>query len=499
MFTTLIAVAIFGCCAYVYGSAMATIMVTQRAATPIVRPPRPPGEDRSVEPAFELYFAGQAVADLRLVWTSAYAHVRALGQQAVDYYKRTFFRPWHGLWRRGSGVVLGISLVGGVITGAFVALTLPLAHAVAVLLAYLGALITIAVLRVLDAGRLLIRRISMSCPSCHEPVAYPDYACPGDGCGHRHRKIRPGRYGLFRRVCMCGARLPTLLLLGSGSMASFCPRCEHPLTEFSGSAVEVVLPVIGATAAGKTQLMLTLVAAIGELAQSRGLEMVLADDQTRQRYEDQRAALERNQPTRPTTTALPRSYAVHVGRRDAPDRLIHVLDAAGERFYSTGTFQELRLVSRATAIVFVVDVMATEQFRRILQPWEESDLPRLPSTVASPDLVVQQAVDNMEQMGVDTRRCRAAVVLAKRDVFGRYAVTHDVPDGKVSLENWLDERLGFGPMIRTLRQSFRTVDYFATEANIGADGCVHDSVVDVAHWFAQHALPSLAVDDPVVS
>ena len=77
-----------------------------------------------------------------------------------------------------------------------------------------------AALRLADSAVLRIKNIRMVCPSCGERVRYPGYECPGDAdpsssMPQKHRDIRPGRYGIVRRRCLCGASMRTLLLFGS--------------------------------------------------------------------------------------------------------------------------------------------------------------------------------------------------------------------------------------------------------------------------------------------
>ena len=81
-------------------------------------------------------------------------------------------------------------------------------------------------LRVTDSALLRIKNIRIHCPHCGERVPYPGYLCPGrPQCTNWHRDVRPGRFGIIRRYCLCGKRMQTLLLFGSAQMTAFCPRC----------------------------------------------------------------------------------------------------------------------------------------------------------------------------------------------------------------------------------------------------------------------------------
>src|SRR5262249_9936701 len=137
-----------------------------------------------------------------------------------------------------------------------------------------------APLRGADSPLLRVKNIRMVCPACSGRVPYPGYVCPGSGCARRHRDVRPGRFGVVRRRCQCGTRMNTLLLFGSSRMAAFCPHCGHPLEHRPGEAPEIVLPFFGATGAGKTRLLFSIVTQLQAWTKEEQLAAELADSVT---------------------------------------------------------------------------------------------------------------------------------------------------------------------------------------------------------------------------
>jgi hypothetical protein len=76
-------------------------------------------------------------------------------------------------------------------------------------------------------------------------------------------------------------------MLGSHRLDAFCPKCEEPLPGGSGGEREIVLPVFGASNAGKTQLMVLLVQAVQEKAERMAGTAELGDDYTRDWIKEQ--------------------------------------------------------------------------------------------------------------------------------------------------------------------------------------------------------------------
>lgn len=79
-----------------------------------------------------------------------------------------------------------------------------------------------------------LKAIFYCCPNCHRSMPIPVFICPS--CGVGHSRLQPSRYGIFWHQCsgngsVCGAKIPTLDILGRGELKSSCahPRCGRPL------------------------------------------------------------------------------------------------------------------------------------------------------------------------------------------------------------------------------------------------------------------------------
>ena len=230
-------------------------------------------------------------------------------------------------------------LLGGLILGTLAGLLLlTAATAVQVLIvvavACLG-LSAIFALRVVDSTVLRIRGITMTCPVCYRHISYPSYRCPG--CGVLHHDIRPGRYGVLRRHCVCGRSLPTLLILGSHQLAAFCPfeGCEAPLADQEGTAAELMAAIFGGPNAGKTRLLTVIVMALKDQAAQRGVAVEYADRLTARRVSELTPSVFSNLPTPRTGPDQPRAYSFYVKPADRDRRLVHLFDTAGEKFYES--------------------------------------------------------------------------------------------------------------------------------------------------------------------
>jgi hypothetical protein len=451
---------------------------------PVKRPPSetpPDGE----EPAYRQYFFGQALADLTHTATVAFGRCRDVVTKSAVWINESLFSDLVlGTWPLGvvayAGLVVG-ALVGGLVVGLVAVI-----HATVVLLLQACAWVLAYVLRFVDTGLRRVRKIRIHCPTCFEEVTFPAYDCPAETCSIRHGDVRPGAYGVFRRVCFCKTRMPTLIILGSHRLQAYCPHCDNALAEATGTSREVVLPVLGGTAAGKTRLMASMVMALDEMASDHGASLVFADDHTKREYERHRTLLVAGENTRATqATQAPRAYSVYVKPRSGTRRLVHIFDPAGELHNEIERMQELQYLRSARTFLFVVDPLSIESYWSALTDEEQAKLePERPDprSIRSPEFVFTSSCDNIQRMEVKTNKARLAVAVSKRDLLGDLSVQSGVDPSSESIERWLRDELGLGNMLRSMKHNFGSVAFHFTAAVRHDDGKVDSSIIDLMSW-----------------
>lgn len=375
----------------------------------------------------------------------------------------------------GAAAGLGVGIAVGAI--GFVAIAA--VHAVAATLVFLIMAAVGLTLRLIDTALLRIKNIRMVCPHCFERVPYPAYKCKS--CAETHKDVRPGRFGIFRRRCLCGTALPTLLLFrlaSSDKLDAYCPleHCKQPLEHRPGEAQEIVLPFFGAADAGKTRLMYGIVAL---LRATRSLDAELADSATAASLNNVREWLAPGVMTGKTLTGLPRGQIVRVTSKNAP-RLLQFYDTAGERFIAAETTEELRFLTKARTFILVIDPLSVESLWQSLPRERQAELAAIRSkpagndTVPSPELAYQQTHQQMEAMGVKLKKARLAVVFSRADIL-------DNVNGE-SAEEWATDTLGLGNLIRSARLEFGETAFFRTASVISDSGELHPSIAELTRW-----------------
>ncbi len=455
--------------AYLRG--MGSVLVARPAGLPA--PEWWPRRGEDDEPAVLGYFYGPAVADAEHAVRTALDQCRRLWRRGGDLVTRSFRTGQASVVTAPLGMGVALGMVVGGLAGMAGFAVCALVHLTVVGVSFAGVRATGLVLRGVDSAVLRVRRIRMVCPHCFDRVPYPAYACPA-GCTRRHRDIRPGRFGIVRRRCLCGAKLPTLLLFGTARMAAYCPYrgCEGSLAHRPGESPEVVLPLLGAAGAGKTRLLYGMAVQLRAWSEEKLLTAEFADDFTSGDLDLAGRFLRKGRATPKTAVQVPRSLIIRL-TAGGGTRLLQIFDAAGELFYWTERTRMLGYLDKARTFVLVIDPLSVAAFWDGLPAERRTGLAKERSKAPSPELAFVQTQQEMERMGVVLGRCRLAVVFSRAEL---------LEDPGADVEEWARDELGLGNLIRSATHGFGTVRFFRTAAVTGADGSVDPSVADLMRW-----------------
>lgn len=474
-----------------YCVALARTMLPERFGgedVPLVVPVVGPGD--GAEPAYTQYYFSQALRDYRqVVVASARADVAvARGKWCSDlagwlvtgisaHPERRMIEGFALAFTIPLGLLVGGILIVSGLGAVAVAVAFGLIHLAAVLLAIVVSGVGAGAFRLLETGGQVVQRIRLSCPhpGCYRPIALPVYECPGAGCGRRHRQLRPGRYGVFVRTCLCHERLPTLLRQGRHGLAAYCPHCERPLPDNIGTARAMHLPVVGGPSAGKTMLLMSAMVVLADEASRGGLEVTFASDADTMEFDRARDQLRANADLAKTVVQPPRAFLVYIGS-GATRRLVYMYDAAGESTQTTDAAQQLSYLEHAEGLLFVVDPFAIPALRASLDRRGEAVAVAAKPSPEDPDTTLTRIGNVMRSMSSGGASSLAvAVVITKGDALATLPGISAPPVGADGerVSQWL-AAVGLAAVNRNLDVMFGDVRYWMVSARsavqAGSDG-----------------------------
>ncbi|MFR9775145.1 GTPase domain-containing protein [Micromonospora sp. MS34] len=320
--------------------------------------------------------------------------------------------------------------LAGLTVGAVAALLL--LSLVVVLVAVPAWLVAVAgtgLLRVADHRRQLRRGTEICCPRCYFLIDLPEYRCPGEhpqetpAGADRHRMLRPGLRGLWRRRCGCGTLLPVRAAAAGARLAAACPKCGTRLAAGSGRSTEVRVALFGAAGAGKTTLVEAMVT---------GLVARFPPD--RRTVSRRTGGGDRLRPEVVTVTL----------RSHGADQRIQLFDAPGRGLDDPVVCRSYAYLHETRHFVFVLDA-----FSVVTSAGAGSAPPR-----SDPVDAYEVVVAGLRHRGMDTGRCRLAVVVTGADRLPLAARPE-----RDHLRPWLDGQ-GLDQLVVAATRDFAEVGFF---------------------------------------
>ncbi len=357
-------------------------------------------------------------------------------------------------------------------------LFLSLAHAVILLTVMAVAYTFFMIWLLADTIYCLVKQISSNCSNCQHHFSIPVYLCPE--CGAEHTQLRPSKYGIWKRTCECGHKLPTTFFNGREKLEAHCPSCGMNIKD-GGMHVDLCIPVVGGTSCGKTCLIHQSIDAIGQNAGKYGLLYEYSpnglDD-----YEDNMNNIKHGYLPEKTNDMRLKYYQFYLNPIGATVKtMVSLCDVGGEVYSDSTSLGEQIGYKYANAFLLVIDPLSVPMYREEVEKMSVN-----PGTYGyssdSVDEIISRLITTLENMfcigSKDMLKTNVAVVFSKGDIpglaekIGDPAVAKYVRENpaatrydaqNVLCENFLREydEVNF---LNSLKSKFKTIQFFCSSS-----------------------------------
>lgn len=264
-------------------------------------------------------------------------------------------------------VIICGSVITAIITGINTVILL-----VFMVIVYLG----FTIIWIVDRLYLVRKKIFTACHECKEKSLIPTYICPG--CGAKHTNLTPGVYGILKRTCNCGEKIPTVFFNGRKDLEAECPSCGHKLSDRESRPI--CIPIVGGRSVGKTAFITAFSKEfIENVALAKGFEIEFYNDKKEDIYKEitrDYTAGSTRMTERPqdVNAASSVSFSFFVKHPEfSPERLIHVYDIAGEVFTDNNENEVQKQYEYCQGIVLMIDPFAIPSIRYKYEEWLEPE------------------------------------------------------------------------------------------------------------------------------
>ncbi len=347
---------------------------------------------------------------------------------------------------------------------------------------YVFASIWLAIIWSIDRIYNNINKISNACPnpSCQASFTVPSYECPN--CGAKHSKLVPGKYGILRRKCVCGTKLPCTFFAGKGKLSAHCPKCSCSL-EGDTAVRQYAIPVIGGPSVGKTCYINMLIQQMFEkVAPVNNWNFEFLSNKNKERHRQIASNMQKG--IRPFKTELEALTAYQMMLKlpnNKFGRRIYIYDISGEKFSKSEDIQRNIAYSYADGMIFIVDPLSLSRYAFEME--NKINLDKYSASAKSTDDILNVMLINLEKMFLKTSKdlldVNLAIVINKVDIPGleekigltaanRYMQTHIKCNNIYQAQNIVCEKFletyGAGNFVRSVSSKFRNFQYFTCSA-----------------------------------
>ncbi len=322
----------------------------------------------------------------------------------------------------------------------------------------------------------LIKRISSICPNCQYRFDLPTYLCPT--CNVRHTRLIPSQYGIFKRKCECGTKLPTTFFNGRQKLKSICTKCNFDLSykKHGGQQVEISIPVVGGASAGKTCFINMAISRLeGGIAAKKGYDFQFLANGLNE-YEDIVQGMNRGHLPDKTSDMRLKYYQFYMTPKgEKVKQLVSVCDVGGEIYGDTDIIGSQIGFRYANGFIIVIDPLSVTEYRQEIG--QSTDLRKYGASAMTVDDILSRLVATLENLHSISAgamlKTGVAIVFTKCDLpgldgmIGRGAVdayvrTHTATRDaacNILCEAFL-RKYGEDNFVNNMKSKFQSVQYF---------------------------------------
>lgn len=399
--------------------------------------------------------------------------------------------------------ILSVMIFGSVLT-----FLIGLAHFAVILAVSLVIWIVFTIVWLADRFYLMTKRITSICPHCKKNYRIPEFACPD--CGRRQHNLIPSSYGVFRRKCACGKKLPTTFFNGRSRLEAYCPSCGEALV--SSDSRQLGLTMVGASSAGKTALITSFFHQIREstLDSAKAFcEVPTAHARKFERLNRYYNGMESLQGSVVGETTEMYSLLFHL-RKGSGKVQFSLYDVAGEVFDTPdlNAIVYANDMAISQGIIFVLDPLSAPQLKEQARKSDHAAVREM-SAVLNHFVTFLQTLSAAEKVGQRIKR-PLAVVMNKMDspavspwfdLRGLKAAMEMLPlEQRMSMQDQTCRdfllQIGLSDFIMAVDAQFSNVHFFPVSATGGVErGMVFQpeaGMMDPFYWIMRQKDPDLA-------
>ena len=339
------------------------------------------------------------------------------------------------------------------------------------------------ILKFIDYTFCVIYKISNKCPKCQKKFMHPIYICPN--CGAKHDKLVPSKYGILKRTCNCGNKIPTSFLNGRQKLSAICPYCQsNDATKVESNSRDVCcIPVIGGRDSGKTCFISSSIVGLEKKFKAKGWNfehLYGINDE----YADNIDRINNGVCPLQTSDMRLKYYRFAVNKKQNDIRnIITLCDVGGEAYSQGASAQNItdQIGFRyADGLLMIIDPLSIPEYKaEVVSSCEVSKYRGSTKSIDDVLSIVVNTLDNMFKLSYKEKiKTNIAIVFTKCDIPGldnligeaavkRYQMSHPkVSKNEIRNKLCIEflQKYGEQNFVNSLMSRFKEIQFFTSSA-----------------------------------
>ncbi|MGM9968972.1 MAG: hypothetical protein ACI35S_01080 [Anaeroplasma sp.] len=351
------------------------------------------------------------------------------------------------------------------------------------------------------------------CSNCQRPIALPTYICPN--CGVEHTHLAPSKYGIFKRKCKCGHKIPTTFFNGRQKLEGTCPHCGNMISK-GGEHSSISIPVIGGPSSGKTCFINMAIREFDKFVSQKLNFKFIYEDEGNMLYEGNMIEMENGMIPQKTNDEQLTYYRFNFTPNGYKiPNLISLCDIAGEAYEHMDVLGAQVGFKYANGFLLIVDPLSIYDFKKETEANGIAIDEYKPSSMSIDQIasIVTAVLDNMNagKSGTVVKK-KIAVVITKCDFPGiEEKLGKDIINDKIATNNKLSilearnivceeflSEYGESDFVNIIKSKFSNYQYFTCSSlghNVDGTNFTPTSVVEPVLWLINGQNSSLKISN----
>ena len=344
--------------------------------------------NKNIQPAIKSYFFQKGYKDLANTIMDSWK----MNLKSGSGYWRNAARFWNdGGFSILKAIAMAFAALSVIVFGTIWFVFLSIFHVFILVLFFSIIYISFSFLWIAERTYMIGHGIFVVCPYCHEKFDLPIYRCPNCNVDHSH--LIPSSYGIWKRTCLCGHKLPTTFYNGRAKLEAKCPNPNCSRTIETTETKPICIPIIGGPSVGKTcYLFAATNQLIEKIAPKESWKINFLNDQNEMVYKRVLQNFKQSIVPAKTVEFNPNAFNFFIGSdKWNPEKTMYFYDSAGEVFQDSDNLISHKFYGFLNGFIFIIDPFSIPQ---LLVEYEDNL--KLYSTDIKPsDFMIEDCFDTM--------------------------------------------------------------------------------------------------------